>query len=58
MSFGLLFWVLMILSVLFGFVFRSQPTSFGWYGPYGDWVLILILFGLLGWATFGPPLHG
>jgi len=58
MSIGLLFWLIMLLGLLFGFAFRSNSSWAGWYGPYGDWLILFILFGLLGWGVFGPPLHG
>ncbi len=58
MSIGLLFWILMILWVIFGAWYRSTPTAFGPYGWAGDWLLLFVLFGLLGWRVFGPVLHG
>lgn len=54
MSRGLLFWILMILwalSVLFG-------AHLGPYALYASTGLLLLLFGLLGWQVFGPPIHG
>jgi hypothetical protein len=57
MTIGLLFWILMIIWLVFGFAQGS-----GWVvGPYGIWghsLLLFILLGLLGWATFGAPVHG
>ena len=54
MSIGLLFWVLMILWLVFG------PWPF-WganaFRPIGFSLLTFILFALLGWQVFGPPLH-
>ena len=58
MSIGLLFWLIMIIGLLFGFAFRSNSAWAGWYGPYGDWLILFILLALLGWGVFGPPLHG
>lgn len=54
MTRGLLFWILMILwflSVVFG-------ASIGPYSLYVTTGLLLILFGLLGWQVFGPPIKG
>lgn len=58
MSIGLLFWVLVILWAVFGFFYNSNPTVFGSYGYVGNSLLQIVLFGLLGWAVFGPALHG
>ncbi len=58
MSIGLLFWILMILWVIFGAWYRSTPAAFGPYGWAGDWLLLFVLFALLGWRVFGPVLHG
>jgi hypothetical protein len=55
MSRGLLFWILMILwalSALFGA--RLYPD----YAIYASTALLLVLFTLLGWQVFGPPIHG
>jgi hypothetical protein len=55
MTRGLLFWILMILwflSVLFG------ATLFPAYAVYASTGLLLILFALLGWQVFGPPIKG
>lgn len=55
MTRGLLFWILMILwalSVIFG------DRLFPGYGIYASTALLLILFALLGWQVFGPPIKG
>ncbi len=54
MSRGLLFWILMILWFL-SVVFSEDV------GKHAIWVstgLLIVLFGLLGWKVFGPPLKG
>ena len=57
---ALAFWILMLLWLILG-LWWSWPTSgigrVGWF-PIGGTVLIFILFLLLGWKVFGPPLHG
>lgn len=56
MSLGLAFWIIiLILIVFFGALLGGviHPTYYG----AGNWVE-LILFILLGWAVFGPPLRG
>jgi hypothetical protein len=54
MTFGLVFWILMLLWLLYGF--------YGWYSPNPNWVFgnslfLFILFLLLGWKEFGAPIH-
>jgi hypothetical protein len=56
MSLGLLFWILMLLSVLFGW-WHWQGRA-GHYGPVGVNLLLLVLLALLGWKVFGAPIHG
>lgn len=55
MTRGLLFWILMILwalSVFFG------ATLFGANAIFVSTGLLFVLFALLGWQVFGPPIHG
>jgi hypothetical protein len=55
MSLGLAFWILMLIWLVFGIGWH-----FGWFGPlapFGAVLLLFVLFGLLGWQVFGPPLH-
>jgi hypothetical protein len=56
MSLGLAFWILMLVWAAFGVigVYRSETPWWGWGGT----VLHFVLFLLLGWQVFGPPLHG
>ena len=53
MTFNLLFWILMLLWLILG------PP---WPGvPWGAWpghVILFVLFLVLGWKLFGPPLRG
>ena len=57
MPIGLLFWVLMILWLLFGFVWYRQGPAWN-YGWGGNMLLLFILLFLLGWAEFGFILQG
>jgi hypothetical protein len=58
MTIGFLFWLLMILAVVLGFVFnRPSPTPWP-YAPFANLLLIFVLIFLLGWGVFGPPLVG
>lgn len=54
MSFGLCFWIVMLVWLLFGF------WSKGFGNPRqvaGDFILFFLLV-LIGWKLFGAPLHG
>lgn len=50
MPMGILFWVLMILWLI--------GSIFSWGGfPLAGTGLLFVLFALLGWKAFGPPLQ-
>lgn len=55
MTLAVLFWVLMLLAL-----FSSYPgnTVLGARGPWLVWSLEFVLFGILGWAVFGPAIRG
>jgi hypothetical protein len=55
MSIGFLFWLIFILSLLFGAYVRRSAlgTPLVWGGD----LLLLIMLGLLGWQTFGAPVR-
>lgn len=54
MTFGLVFWILMLLWAVFSaWSWHTNPP----YGPLGSNVLLFILFLLLGWKVFGAPIH-
>jgi len=59
MTIGLAFWILMLLWLVLGlwWAWPPGPVGHGWF-PLGSTVLLFILFLLLGWKVFGPPLHG
>jgi hypothetical protein len=57
MTLGLLFWLLMVIWLIFGFAWNWGALP-GAYGPWGHSLLLFILLLLLGWATFGAPLRG
>jgi hypothetical protein len=56
MTLGLAYWVLMLIWLVWGLL-----SHFGLVGaPYSVGVnvaLLFVLFMLLGWQVFGPPLH-
>lgn len=56
MTLGLAFWIIMLIWLVFGLSVHFGYLG-GPYGFVGSTILLFILFGLLGWAVFGPPLH-
>lgn len=56
MTLGLAFWVLMLIWFVFGVLIHFSYVA-GPYVVFGSNLLLFVLFLLLGWATFGPPLH-
>jgi hypothetical protein len=56
MTRALAFWILMLIWLIVGIAYH-----FALLGTYGLWGIALIpflLFALLGWQVFGPPLRG
>ncbi len=53
MSFGLMYWILMLLWFVFG-LWSSWPNHY----VVGGNLLLFILLLLLGWKVFGAPVHG
>jgi len=56
MTLGLIFWILMLIWFVFGLIVHFGLVV----GPYAigaNAVLLFILFLLLGWQVFGPPVH-
>jgi hypothetical protein len=56
MAIGLLFWVLMLLTLLLGLAI-TWPRQAPYYGLGGS-LLWWVLLALLGWRVFGPALSG
>jgi len=56
MSYGLLFWILVILAVVFNCWANLPGTSPG-YRPFVGSLLIFVLIILLGLGVYGPALH-
>ncbi len=54
MTLGIFFWVIVLLFVLIGF----PGIPWGVYGPYGHFLLLVILIGTLGYHAFGSMIHG
>ena len=55
LSIGLLFWILMILWLIFGFWSNYTPGAFN-VRPFGGHILLWVLLFLLGLEVFGFPI--
>lgn len=54
MTFGLIFWIIMLLWLIYGlWDWRTPGQLPGW----GNSVWLFILFLLLGWHVFGAPVR-
>ena len=53
MPLGILFWVLMVIWLLFGFWVNRADLQGGQYVGFGGNLLLFLLLFLLGWRTFG-----
>jgi len=56
MSLGLAFWILMLIWFVFSALVFGGFVA-GTYAVGGGALLHFVLFLLLGWKVFGPPLH-
>lgn len=56
MTLGLAFWVIMIVWLVFGLLLHFGMVG-GAYAIGGNALLLFVLFMLLGWQVFGPPLR-
>jgi hypothetical protein len=53
------FWLIYVLVGLFGF-FGISPWGgerLGPYGPFGSWLVLFILVGILGLSVYGSPIR-
>ncbi len=57
MSRGIIFWVIMIIWAVFYLALFVAPGTVGGYGAQGSALLNFVLFLLLGWNVFGPPVR-
>jgi hypothetical protein len=55
MTLGLAYWVLMLVWLAFGAAVHFGVVGVAWAGA--STLLLFILFVLLGWQIFGPPLR-
>lgn len=56
MTRGLLYWILMLLWLLFG-AWGYFGTAPSWH-PIGNYLLLFLLFVLIGWDLYGAPIRG
>lgn len=54
MPLSILFWVLMVIWLVFGW-WGLQPTAPPW-SRFGGSLLNFVLFAILGWAVFGAAI--
>ena len=57
MSFGLVYWILMLLWLVFGLWANWPAAGVSPVKPMGGTLLLFILLVLLGWEAFGPAIH-
>ncbi len=60
MSLGMCFWIVMLILLIYGpaaFWPSGPAPGRAWVGPMGFSFIIWLLFFLVGWKSFGPPLH-
>jgi hypothetical protein len=57
MSLQLIFWILMLIWLIFGFAWHGGYLA-GPYGAWGSTLLLFVLFLILGWKVFGSPVQG
>jgi len=55
MSFALVFWIVMLLWLVFGFWTRNNANPKLTVG--GNALIVFVLLLLVGWKVFGPPIH-
>jgi hypothetical protein len=55
MSMQLIFWILMLVWLVFGWF---GPQLNARWAPMGSTLLLFILLLILGWQVFGAPVHG
>ena len=57
MTIGLLFWILMLIWLVFGFWSNWPAAGPVNLRPIGGTLMLFILLAILGWKVFGPALH-
>ena len=57
MTLAVLFWVLMIIWLIFGFWNNWPAQGTAPWRPIGGHLLTWVLLAILGWQVFGPAIH-
>ena len=61
MSAAIWFWLLFVITLVFGIFVQgpwrgpSQP-AYPW-APFGSWLILFILIGILGLSVYGSPIR-
>ena len=53
MPLSILFWVLMIVWMVFGYI--GRPANQPWYWP--GQIIVFVLLAILGWQVFGAAIR-
>jgi hypothetical protein len=60
MSAGIWFWLLFVITLIFGIwgnnPWRPAGPNYAW-APFGSWLVMFILIGILGIGVFGSPIR-
>jgi len=53
------FWLIYVLVGVFGMWGMNpwRPTAYSW-GPFGGWLILFVLVGILGLTLYGSPVQG
>ena len=51
------FWLIYVLCLIFGIWGNNPWQPAPSWSPFGNMLVIFILFGLLGFRAFGSPIH-
>jgi len=54
------FWLLFVITLVFGIFVQSpwrQGTPAYPWAPFGSWLILFILIGILGWGVYGSPIR-
>jgi ABC-type polysaccharide/polyol phosphate export permease len=57
MSLQLLFWMIYIIAIVFGFWSSYEAGQPLWYRRAGAYMVLWLLVGILGWEVFGAAIH-
>ncbi len=58
MSLRLMFWIIMLVLIVFSGLGLYGTLAYSHYAGLGSSLVVLVLFFILGWKVFGPPVQG